>query len=71
MKWKSHAIEFSGLFGVLWVHMAWYKNCVKKKFMTLKSGMKARVSLETTIEPHDLVYYTNPHISGDRQKSYR
>ena len=25
------------------------------KFMTQKSGMKAKVSLETMIEPHDLV----------------
>ena len=27
------------------------------KFSTMNSGMKAQASLETTIEPHDLVYY--------------
>ena len=27
------------------------------KFMTLDSGMKAQVSLVTSIEPHDLVHY--------------
>ena len=24
------AYDYLGLFGVLWVHMAWHKNCVKK-----------------------------------------
>ena len=37
--------------------------------MTLKSGTKARVSLETRIEPNDLLHYSNPRISGDRLKS--
>ena len=43
------------------------------KFTTLKSGMKAQVSLETTIEPHDLVYYfgLEPTIHGLKAKSYR
>ena len=32
------------------------RNYVILKSMTLKSGMNAQFGLETTIEPHDLVY---------------
>ena len=33
----------------------WWSAALVPKFKTLKSGMKAQVSLETAIEPHDLV----------------
>ena len=35
----------------------WCSAALVPKFTTLKSGTKAQVSLETTIEPHDLAYY--------------
>ena len=30
------AYDYLGPFGVLWVHMAWHKNCVKKKGCTIE-----------------------------------
>ena len=40
------------------------------KFMTLRSGIKAQVGPETTIEPHDLVYYLGlvPEHHGQKAK---
>ena len=40
------------------------------KFMTLKSGMKVQVSLKTTIEPQNLVYYLGiePTLHGRKAK---
>ena len=35
----------------------WCLAALVTKFTTLKSGMKAQVSCETTIEPHELVHY--------------
>ena len=39
------------------------------KFTTLKSGMKAQISLETMIEPHNLMHYLrlDPRFKGERQ----
>ena len=39
------------------------------KFTTLKSGMKTRVILETTIEPHDLVTLTRTLASQAKGKT--
>ena len=39
------------------------------KFMTLKSGMKAQVSLEKIIELHDLVYYLGLEPAHHWQKA--
>ena len=48
----------------------WSSAALVPKFTTLKSGMKAQVSLETTIEPHDLVYYLGlePVLHGRKAK---
>ena len=51
----------------------WCSEALIPKFMTLKSVMKAQVSSETTIEPHDVVYYLwlESTLLGERQKFYR
>ena len=41
----QRAYDCSGLFGVLWVHMARYKNCVKKtKFLNAKNMLRRNVN---------------------------
>ena len=48
----------------------WCSAALVPKFTTLKSGIKAQVTLETTIEPHDLVYYLGlePVLHGRKAK---
>ena len=49
---------------------SWCSAALVPKFTTLKSGMKAQVRLETTIEPYDLVYYLGlePSLYGWKAK---
>ena len=48
----------------------WCSAALVPKLTTLKSGMKAQVNLETTIEPYDLVYYLGlePTLHGWKAK---
>ena len=48
---------------------SWCSAALVPKFTTLKSGMKAQVSFETTIEPHDLVYYLGHELALHGRKT--
>ena len=36
------AYDYSGPFGVLWLHMAWYKNCVKKIILKISHSLSQK-----------------------------
>ena len=43
------ANDYLGLFGVLWVHMAWHQNCVYKKVNKIKSNISVDIHWKSGI----------------------
>ena len=68
-RWKCGYIHSSKLQpSIIGMPQSWCSAALPK-FTTLKSGMKAQVSFETTIKPLDLVYYLGPELALHGQKT--